>query len=186
MIRSWRWLSTALSGGFQDLAQLEPVPLALVYVGGWDVPVERLVLLGPLDSLADHVDGADEFTTLRRIIRQDQGQIELAFAGLGEEPAADLLGAIVPEAGVQSSIPPAGGAITLDVPDEVRLGRLGGQGSEPDDQCDGGRSDLRVRGGTIGLFSAGLARPRGWSLGGFDLHELTVSHHAPIYYPPGG
>ena len=105
--------------------------------------VERLEPLGALDPLADHVDGADQLAALGGVFGQDLGQVELAVAGLGEQAAADFLGAVVPEPGVEPGIPPADGAIPLDVPDQVRLGGLGRQGGQADHQRDRGRPDRR-------------------------------------------
>ena len=125
MIRSWRAVSTARRRGFEDLAQLESIALALVEIGrGGRERVERLEPLGALDPLADHVDRPDQLAALGRVVGQDLGQVELTVAGLGEQAAADLLRAVVPEPGVEPGIPPADRAIALNVADQVRLGRL--------------------------------------------------------------
>ena len=113
--------------------------------------VERLVPLGPLDPLADHVDGADQLAALGGVVGQDQVQVELAGAGLAQQPAADLLGAVVPEAGVEPGVPPADGAVALDVADQVRLGGLGRQGGQADDQGHRGRAGRRAREHSLGI-----------------------------------
>ena len=97
----------------------------------------RLVAAGALNALADHVDRPDQLAALGRVLGQDQVQVELAGAGLREQPAADLLGAIVPEAGVEPGVPPADGAVPLDVVDQVRLAGRGRQCGEADDQGHG-------------------------------------------------
>ena len=89
---------------------------------------------GPLDPLADHVDGPDQLAALGGVVGQDQVQVQDARPGLAQQAAADLLGAVVPEAGVEAGIAPADGAVPLDVADEVRLGRVGRQGRQADDQ----------------------------------------------------
>ena len=94
----------------------------------------RLVSLGPLDPLADHVDGADQLAALGGVLAENLVQVELAVAGLGEQPAADLLGAVVPEPGIEPGVPPADRAVPLDVADQVGLGRLGRQRGQADDQ----------------------------------------------------
>src|SRR5579885_314107 len=117
-----------MPGGFQDFAELETISVTLVHLNGRDVPIERLIALGALNSLPDHVDGTDEFPAFGRVLREDLRQIQLAFPSLGQEAAAHLLGAIVPEAGIQSRVTPADGAIPLDVPDQIRFGGLSRQG----------------------------------------------------------
>ncbi|MEO8122158.1 MAG: hypothetical protein ABI606_22885, partial [Rhodoferax sp.] len=61
-----------------------------------------------------------------------QIELELARASLTEEPAADFLGAILPEARVKPGVAPACGAIALNVADQVRLGRVGRQRGQAD------------------------------------------------------
>ena len=116
--------------------------------------VEGLELAGPLDPLADHVDRPDQFATLRGVVGHDQVQVEHAGSSLAEQAAADLLGAVVPEAGVEPGVPPAGGAVALDVVDQLRFGRLGRQRGEAHDEGHGPRPaasrTFRVVGGVEG------------------------------------
>ena len=149
------------AGGFENFAELQAVALALVQIGrGGGEAVERLVAFGALDALSHHVDGPDELASLWRVFRQHQGHVELALAGLGQQAAANLLGAVVPKARIKPCVPPARGAVALDIANHVRLGSLGGQGRQADHQGDSSRAGLagsgqQCFGGTGGIL--GLA-----------------------------
>ena len=82
--------------------------------------VDRLVPLGTLDPLADHVDGADQLAALGGVVGQDLVQVELAVAGLAEQAAADFLGAVIPERGSSRAFRQQTVQIALDVADERR------------------------------------------------------------------
>src|SRR5579864_3551352 len=101
------WSQDGPPRGLENFAELLAIARALIVIGAECVPfVEQLIRFGTLDSLAYEVDGPHELAALLGIVGQDQVQVELACPGLGQQPAADLLCAVVPEAGRDSRIPP--------------------------------------------------------------------------------
>ncbi len=119
-MRSWRSVSTARRACLEDFTQFESIPLSLVEIGQRGIEIiQRVVPLAPLNPLADHVDRAHQLTALGGILGKDQRHIELPLAGLCEQPAADFLGAVVPEPGIEPRVPPADCAVALNVADQV-------------------------------------------------------------------
>ncbi len=134
------------AGGFEDFSQLEPRAIRLLRVKSRNVLlIKDLMPLGSLNALANHVDGSNEFATLRRVVRQNEVEIKLAGSGLAEKSAADFLGTVIPDAGIEPGVSPADGAVALDVADQVRLGGVRCQGREPNDQGHRGRTSSKGR-----------------------------------------
>src|SRR4051794_21157069 len=115
------------------------MPLVEVRTRG-ELLVERLMTLRPLDPLADHVDGPDEFPALGGVVGEDEVEVELPGAGLAQQPAANFLSAIVPEARVEPGAPPAEGAVALDVTNQLGSGGGRGQRGQSEDARHGGRA----------------------------------------------
>ncbi len=128
-----------MPGALENFAEFQPIALALVEVGnGRRKGIEGLEFLGSLHALAYHVDRSYQLAAFGRIIGEHLGQVELAVAGFAQQAAADLLGAIIPESGIEPGIPPADRAIALNIANKICFRRLRGQSGESDDQGHGG------------------------------------------------
>ena len=142
---------TGPASGLEDLAELEAVALALVQIGSRGrEAIERLVSLGSLNPLAHHVDRPDQLPAFRRVFGQHLGHVELALAGLGQQPAADFLGAVVPQARVEPRRCASRRCNRAGCPNHVRLGRLGRQSRQADHEA------RRRRGPLCGYDSPGF------------------------------
>ena len=90
---------------------------------------------------------------------------------------ADLLGAVVPEAGVEPGVPPADGAIALDVVDEVRLGGRGRERGQADDQGHRGRAGAEGLRCPLGSSGCGSGTRCGLPTGAWPSRGSSVASH---------
>src|SRR5262249_45583469 len=87
--------------------------------------------------------------------------------------------------GIQPGVPPAGRAVALDVPDEFRLRRLRGERREADHQGHSRRPDPPAPRRHDHIPPGALWFGLRFRRGSFDLHDPTISHHAPICFLRG-
>ena len=123
------------SGRFEHFAEFATLAILAILIGaGGELLVERLEAAGALDALANHVDRANQFATFKGVVGEDQIEVQLAGAGLGQELTTNFLGAIVPKAGIEPGVFPADGAVALNAPHQVRFAGLRRQGRQADDE----------------------------------------------------
>ena len=127
-------------GGLQNFTELESIALTFIVTGRGDgKSINRLMPLGTLNPLANHVDRSHQLAAFGGVVGENLSEIKLPFAGLAEKTTANFLSAIIPDCRVQACITPTDGAIALDVAHQLGFRRLRRERRQADDQCHGRR-----------------------------------------------